>query len=113
MGFLDKAKERAQGLAGQAKEMAKDVQARRKADDLLDDLGRILYLERTGRPMAGAESEIVRLVAELEKLEAVGVPITVKAEREPESESDSTDTPMPPPPPPAPGSGWQAPPPPQ
>jgi polyhydroxyalkanoate synthesis regulator phasin len=78
MGFLDKAKEKAQELAGQAKDKYEDVQAKRKADDLLDDLGRVLYLQRTGRPADNAEAEIVRLVAELQKLEAEGVDIVTK-----------------------------------
>ena len=78
MGFLDKAKEKAQTLAGQAKDKFEDVQSKRKADDLLDDLGRILYLERTGRAMPDAEPEIARLVAELQKLEADGVEVVTK-----------------------------------
>jgi hypothetical protein len=78
MGFLDKAKEKAQSLAGQAKDKIEDVQAKRKADDLLDDLGRIVYLQRTDRPPADAESEITRLVAELQKFEAEGVEFVTK-----------------------------------
>jgi hypothetical protein len=79
MGFLDKAKEKAQTLAGQAKDKFEDVQAKRKADDLLDDLGRILYLQRTARPPADAESEVTRLVAELKVLEAEGVEFVTKS----------------------------------
>lgn len=78
MGFLDKAKEKAQELAGQAKDKFEDVQGKRKADSLLDDLGRIVYLDRTGRPKDDAEAEIVRLVAELQKLEADGIEVVTK-----------------------------------
>jgi hypothetical protein len=75
MGFLDKAKEKASHLAEQAKEKIDDVKEKRKADDLLDDLGRIVYRQRTERSDAGDEAEIVRLVAELQALEAEGTDI--------------------------------------
>jgi hypothetical protein len=70
MGFLDKAKVKAAALVEQAKEKVDDVKDKRKVDDLLDDLGRILYLQRTGRAAAGDEAEISRLVGELQALEA-------------------------------------------
>jgi hypothetical protein len=90
MGLLDKAKERAQTLAGQAKDKFEDVQAKRKADDLLDDLGRILYLDRTGRPTDNAEPEIVRLVGELQKLEAEGVEFVTKTKSADGAPGDSS-----------------------
>jgi len=71
MGFFDKVKEQAKEL----KEKVEDVPAKRKVADLLDDLGRFLYAERTARPVAGADTEIERLVAELKKLEDEGVKI--------------------------------------
>ena len=52
-----------------------DVQSKRKADDLLDDLGRFSFAERTGRPVSGADAEIDRIVGELTRLEAEGVKI--------------------------------------
>jgi hypothetical protein len=75
MGFLDKAKEKASSLAEKAKDKVEDVQAKRKADDLLDDLGRIVYGQRTNRPPDGADLEIGRLVSELQKLEETGVQV--------------------------------------
>ncbi|HWW52165.1 MAG TPA: hypothetical protein VNY84_00240 [Acidimicrobiales bacterium] len=82
MGFFDKvkeqadkAKEQAKDLKGKVEDKVEDVQGKRKADDLLDDLGRFLYAERTARPMDGAEAEIARLVDELKKLESDGVKI--------------------------------------
>lgn len=106
MGFLDKAKEKAQQLAGQAKEKIEDVKEKRKADDLLDDLGRITYLSRTGRTPADAEAEIARLVAALQQLEAEGVEMAVKpaaAEAPPVAPpaAPGASTPPPPPAPPA------------
>ena len=64
--FLDKAKEKAQQLGTAAKE---------KADDLLDDLGRILYAQRTGRGGADDEAKITDIVAQLKTLETDGTPI--------------------------------------
>lgn len=97
MGFLDKAKEKATHLAEQAKEKIDDVKEKRKADDLLDDLGRILYRQRTERGEAGDEAEIERLVAELRALEADGAELVAAAAPAAPAESD----PPPPPPPPA------------
>ncbi len=89
--FLDKAKEKAQQLAGQVKDKVDDVQDRRKADDLLDDLGRIVYRQRTAEVEPGDEARIAELVAELQALEAGGTAILdVKGER-------AADSPLPPP----------------
>lgn len=93
MGLLDKAKEKASHLAGQAKEKIEDVKEKRKADDLLDDLGRIVFRQRTERGAPDDEAEIVRLVAELSALEADGTEI-VAAKQAP-----ADDSPPPPPPP--------------
>jgi hypothetical protein len=65
MGLLDKAKEKATHLAEQAKEKIDDVKEKRKVDELLDDLGLILYRQRTDRGQPGDEAVIVGLVEEL------------------------------------------------
>ena len=83
MSLLNKVKEQAshldrdkvRGMADKVKGKVEDIQGKRKADDLLDDLGRLLYAERTGRPVPGADVEIDRLVTELRTLEDEGVPI--------------------------------------
>ncbi len=84
MGILDKVKQQAAHLkdsekvkevAGKVKDKVEDVQARRKANDLLADLGRLLYAEQTGRTNATADAEIARLVAELRALEDDGLTI--------------------------------------
>ncbi len=95
MGLLDKAKEKATHLAGQAKEKIEDVKEKRKADDLLDDLGRIVFRQRTDRGEPGDEAEIVRLVDELRRLEADGTEVVPQA-------SAPAEEPPPPPPPAAP-----------
>jgi ornithine carbamoyltransferase len=84
MGFLDKVKQQAAQLkdkekvkevAEKVKEKVDDVQTRRKANDLLSDLGRLLYAQHTGRTNATADAEIARLVAELRTLEDDGLTI--------------------------------------
>ena len=100
MGFLDKAKEKAGLLAGEAKGKLDDVKGKRKADDLLDDLGRILYRQRTDRGEDGDEAEIARLVGELKTLEAEGTDVAGSAAAAPAA-ADAPQAPPPPPPPPA------------
>ncbi len=101
MGFLDKAKEKASHLAGEAKGKIDEVKDKRKADDLLDDLGRIVFRQRTERAEAGDEAEIVRLVDELRALEAEGTEVVAPATPATPAADDTTPPPPPPPPPPA------------
>ena len=84
MGILDKVKEQATHLkdsdkvrevAQKVKGKVEDVQTRRKANDLLADLGRLLYAQQTGRTNATAEAEIARFVAELRALEDDGLTV--------------------------------------
>jgi len=84
VGILDKVKQQAAQLkdsekvkevADKVKEKVEDVQARRKANDLLAELGRLLYAQQTGRTNATAEAEIARLVADLRALEDDGLTI--------------------------------------
>ena len=105
--FLDKAKAQAQKLAATAKEKADDYKDKKKADDLLDDLGRILYRQRTERGEDGDDAEITRIVGELQGLEAEGAPVLGPKEKpaEPDAPDAAAATdiaPPPPPPPPAP-----------
>ena len=65
--FLDKAKDKATQLANQAKEKVDEQQNKRKADDLLDDIGRIVYRQRTtGTVEPDDDAAIDALVAELD-----------------------------------------------
>ncbi|HUY21120.1 MAG TPA: hypothetical protein VMV22_02145 [Acidimicrobiales bacterium] len=77
MGLMDKVKsqatqlaEKAQqaGQAGQAK--LAEVQAKRKADALLLELGGISYHQRVGRADAGAEARAAELVGMIQAHEA-------------------------------------------
>ncbi len=74
-GFLDKAKEKAQQLGTAAKEKADELKDKRKADDLLDDLGRIVYAQRTNRGGGDDETAINGIVDQLKALEAGGTPV--------------------------------------
>lgn len=72
MGLLDKAKAQAEKLATKAQEGVKtgqakleEVQAKRKADALLRDLGAAVFAEKTGNGTAETAAEIERLVAAL------------------------------------------------
>jgi len=75
MGVFDKFKDQARDIKGKVEEKVDDVQGKRKSGELLDDLGRYLYADRTGRAVTGADTEIERIVAELKKLEEGGLKI--------------------------------------
>lgn len=96
MGILDKAKERATQLADQAKEKLDDVKEQRKVGELLDDLGRIVYRQRTERGDDGDEAEITRLVGELQALEAEGAEV-IPAPAPAEPAAPPSGAPLPPP----------------
>ncbi len=71
MGFLDKAKQQAQELKGKVEGKVEDVQQKRKASDLLEEVGRLVYAERMGRPVP--EGRVDQLITELRDLEDHGV----------------------------------------
>ena len=83
MGFLDKVKQQATQLAEKAEEGVKigqakldQVQAKRKGDALLRDLGAAFYAEKTGHGTGTTASEIERLLSELRTHEAENGPIS-------------------------------------
>jgi hypothetical protein len=85
MGLFEKAKEQAaihlkdrekvREMAEKVKAKVEDVQTQRKANDLLQDLGRLLYAQKTGRVNPTADTEIDRLVSDLRTLEDDGLTI--------------------------------------
>jgi hypothetical protein len=84
MGLMDKVKsqatqlaEKAQqaGQAGQAK--IAEVQAKRKVDALLLELGGITYTQRAGRADAGAEARAAEIVSQVKADEAEHGAVTV------------------------------------
>lgn len=77
MGLMDKVKsqatqlaEKAQqaGQAGQAK--LAEVQAKRKVDALLLELGGIVYTQRAGRAAADADARVAEIVTQVKQHEA-------------------------------------------
>ena len=74
--FFDKAKDKATQLANQAKDKVDETQNKRKADDLLDDIGRIVYRQRTtGTVQTDDEVQLDELVAQLKALADLGTDI--------------------------------------
>lgn len=82
MALMDKMKAQAAQLAQKAQEAGKagqskigDVQAKRRADGLLRELGTAVYAQRSGTATGDTSGEIDRLVAELTKLETESGPL--------------------------------------
>jgi hypothetical protein len=70
VGLMDKVKEQATVLARDSKAKLDQVQARRRADDLLCNLGALVYAERTGRASADNQAKVDKLIADLKAHEA-------------------------------------------
>jgi polyhydroxyalkanoate synthesis regulator phasin len=73
MSLLEKAKTQAQELKGKVEGKVEDVQQKRKVSDLLEQLGRLAYAQRSGR--AFSEEEAEGLVAQLKELEDHGAEV--------------------------------------
>jgi hypothetical protein len=77
MGLMDKVRAQAPVLAQRTQEIARDskvkfdqVQAKRRADVMLRDLGAAVYAQRTDRATPGTEADIDRLITDLKAHEA-------------------------------------------
>ena len=77
MSLLDKAKDAAKTVTekvSQGVEAGKDkvdqAATKRKIDDLKEELGGIVYLQRTGNPPENADAEVDRLVGEIGEAQA-------------------------------------------
>ncbi|HLI72852.1 MAG TPA: hypothetical protein VKU86_03155 [Acidimicrobiales bacterium] len=84
MGLMDKVKSQATQLADKAQQAGQagqaklaEIQAKRKADALLLELGGLVYQQRTGRAGLGADTRIQELVDALGRHEAEHGPVTV------------------------------------
>jgi hypothetical protein len=82
VGLVDKMKTQAAVLAEKAQEGAKlgqekvsQLQAKRQSDALLAELGRLVYLERVGRPSHDSEARQAELVKQLQTFESTNGPI--------------------------------------
>jgi len=65
MGLMDKVKAQATELAQQGKAKYDQVQATRRADALLRNLGALVFKDRTGRGAPDSQAQIDKLVADL------------------------------------------------
>jgi hypothetical protein len=101
MALIDKIKAQAAVVAQKAQEAGKagqskieDVQARRKADGLLRQLGAAFYAQRSGKAGDDNAAEIDRLVGELAAFESENGPLdaTASAAAEPDAPAE-TETP--------------------
>ncbi|HXQ91176.1 MAG TPA: hypothetical protein VN768_06405 [Acidimicrobiales bacterium] len=84
MGLMDKVKAQATQLADKAQQAGQagqaklvEVQAKRKSDALLLELGGITYTQRMGRADAGAEARVTELVGLIQANEAEHGPVSV------------------------------------
>ncbi|MHB8378857.1 MAG: hypothetical protein ACYDB2_02925 [Acidimicrobiales bacterium] len=96
MALMDKMKAQAAQLAQKAQEAGKagqskivDVQAKRRADGLLRELGAAVYAQRTGSATGDTSADVDRLVAELSKLESENGPLDVSDTASPAGEATS------------------------
>ncbi len=84
MGIMDKVKAQATQIADKAQQAGQvgqakiaELQAKRRADALLVELGGLVYTERAGRGSPDTETRIADVVARLRAHEAEHGPITV------------------------------------
>jgi hypothetical protein len=77
MGLMDKVKAQATVLAQKTQETAREgkakfdqVQATRRADAMLRNLGALVYADRTGRGTPDTQAQIDRLIADIKAHEA-------------------------------------------
>ncbi|HEX3925278.1 MAG TPA: hypothetical protein VHY31_23560 [Streptosporangiaceae bacterium] len=77
MGLMDKVRAQAPVLAQKTQEIARDskvkfdqVQAKRRADIMLHDLGAAVYAQRTDRATPSTQADVDRLIADLKAHEA-------------------------------------------
>jgi hypothetical protein len=70
MGLMDKVKAQATVLAQKTQDTARDIQAKRRADVMLRNLGAAVYADRTGRAGPNSQADIDKLIADLKAHEA-------------------------------------------
>lgn len=107
MGFLDKAKASVEQAVKQGQDKLEDVQAKKKADGMLRDLGAWYYATQTHRDEDKGETEMARIIEQLKAHEAEFGPLgNDKDEEEPAAAPppppSSPPPASPPPPPPVP-----------
>ena len=104
MGFLDKVKASAEQAIAQGQGKLDEVQAKKKADGLLKDLGSGHYAIETGRDEGEGPDHIARITGELQAHEAANGQIPVGPAAEPPPAPPMPPAPPAAGPPPPPGS---------
>jgi len=99
MPIFDKVKAQATQLAQKAQEAGKagqskieEVQARRRADVMLRDLGAAVYAERSGRADATTAADIARILTELSDFESEHGPIGSHPASDPDDSGNPLET---------------------
>jgi hypothetical protein len=91
MGLMDKVKAQASELASQGKAKYGEVQATRRANVLLRNLGAVVYADRTGRGSGDTEAQIEKLVTEIKAHESAnGINLSAVATDHPDGTTGST-----------------------
>ncbi|HTW03332.1 MAG TPA: hypothetical protein VMF87_23720 [Streptosporangiaceae bacterium] len=83
MGLMDKVKAQATVLAQKTQDTARDIQAKRRADVMLRNLGAAVYADRTGRAGPNSQADIDKLIADLKTHEAENGGINLAPESAP------------------------------
>jgi hypothetical protein len=99
MGLMDKVKAQATQIADKAQEAGRTgqakleaVQAKRRADALLEELGRIVYHAQTGRPSPADDARTSEIVDQLRQYEAEHGPV---ADGDAMAATDAASSPFP------------------
>jgi hypothetical protein len=91
MGLMDKVKAQASELASQGKAKYGEVQATRRANVLLRNLGAVVYADRTGRGSGDTEAQIEKLVTEIKAHESAnGINLSAVSTDHPDGATGST-----------------------
>jgi hypothetical protein len=92
MSIMEKAKERATQLTGQAKEKVDELKEARRATMLLTELGRLSFRQHTGRTEPGDAVSVSELVAQLKGMEAEGTTVVPAKATVPTTSTTTTGT---------------------
>jgi hypothetical protein len=97
MGFMDKVKETAakgtemaKGAAKAGQEKLDEQKTKKKIGELKEELGGIVYAQKTGAGNGSADAEIERLVGEIQEAEEALATIGTEEEGEGGDAADST-----------------------
>ena len=98
MGFMDKVKETAskgsemaKGAAKTGQDKLEEQKTKKKIGELKEELGGVVYAERTGAGNGSADAEIARLVGEISEAEAALATIGTEDESGESSDAPATD----------------------